>query len=211
MTASLAGLYAITSDTAPSVAALVAQVAAAIDGGARLIQYRDKRASSVERHARAAALLALCRAANIPLMINDDVALALAIGADGVHLGRDDANVHSARARLGDAAIIGVSCYDAFALAKTAAAAGANYVAFGSFFASATKPHAVRADPALLTAARRELAVPCVAIGGITPQNGRALIAAGAHMLAVITGVFDQPDIAAAARSYSNLFIKELI
>lgn len=211
MTAPLAGLYAITSDAAPNVAALVAQVAAAIDGGARLIQYRDKRASTVERHDRAGALLAQCRAANIPLIINDDVALAVAIGADGVHLGRDDADLPLARAQLGSAAIIGVSCYNDFALAETATAAGASYVAFGSFFPSATKPHAVRADLALLTAARRQLAVPCVAIGGITPQNGSTLIAAGAQMLAVVTSVFDQPDIAAAARSYSHLFIKELI
>jgi thiamine-phosphate pyrophosphorylase len=203
----LFGLYAITPADYP-IAQLLTQVTAAIHGGARLIQYRAKRASPAERHATAAALLALCRAAHIPLIINDDVALAAAIGADGVHLGRDDSDPRSARAQLGATALIGVSCYNELARATAAAQAGANYLAFGSFFASPTKPAAVRAAPELLTAAQK-LGLPLVAIGGITPHNGAVLRAAGAQMLAVVTGVFDQPDITAAARAYTSLFSQE--
>lgn len=205
----LTGLYAITPEASSSPASLAAQVALAIAGGARLIQYRDKHSDSQGRHDCGAALLRLCRNAGVPLIVNDDLALAVDLGADGVHLGRDDPDPRQARERLGDAAIVGVSCYDDFALAEAAELAGASYIAFGSFFPSATKPQAVRADPSLLTEARRRLRIPPVAIGGITPQNGGSLIAAGARMLAVVTGVFDQPDIAAAARAYTNLFPKE--
>lgn len=209
MTLTLDGLYAITPDSSHSPASLAAQVALAIDGGARLIQYRDKGANDRERHARGLALLTVCRQADVPLIINDDLELAVALGADGVHLGRDDADPRAARARLGATAIIGVSCYNDLRLAETAERTGASYVAFGSFFPSVTKPHAVRADVGLLTEASRRLHIPPVAIGGITPENGAPLIAAGARLLAVVTGVFDQPDIAAAARAYTNLFPKE--
>ena len=205
----LTGLYAITPEASNSPASLAAQVAQAIEGGARLIQYRDKHSDSQGRHDRGAALLRLCRDAGIPLIVNDDLALAVDLDADGVHLGRDDTDPRQARERLGDDAIIGVSCYDDWSLAEAAEQAGASYLAFGSFFPSLTKPQAVRADPRLLTEARRRLCIPPVAIGGITPQNGGSLIAAGARMLAVVTGVFDQPDIAAAARAYTNLFPKE--
>ncbi len=209
MTLHLFGLYAITPEASSSPSSLVEQVALAISGGARLIQYRDKHSDGQGRYGRGAALLATCRSAGVPLIINDDLTLAADLGADGVHLGRDDPDPRLARERLGDAAIIGVSCYDDLALAEAAAEAGASYIAFGSFFPSATKPHAARADPRLLTEARRRLRIPPVAIGGITPQNGGSLIAAGARMLAVVTGVFDQPDIAAAARAYTHLFPKE--
>ncbi|NKN34361.1 thiamine phosphate synthase [Marichromatium bheemlicum] len=210
MSQALRGLYAITpTTTAPR--ALTACVAEAIAGGARLIQYRDKGAHA-HAHAReqqARALLACCRAGGARLIINDDIALAARIAADGVHLGREDGDPRAARALLGAQAIIGVSCYDDLERAHQAAAAGASYVAFGSFFASPTKPAAVRATPALLTAARREIPLPRVAIGGITPQNGGLLIAAGADMLAVVSGVFTAPDIGAAARAYTSLFPKE--
>ncbi|WP_295389502.1 thiamine phosphate synthase [uncultured Thiodictyon sp.] len=204
----LRGLYAITPDRPADCAAdaLLAQVAAAIAGGARLIQYRAKGLSPERRQAEATALLALCHRAAVPLIVNDDVELALAIGAAGVHLGRDDADPAAARARLGADAIVGVSCYDSLDLAVGAARAGADYCAFGSFFPSTVKPHAVRPSPRLLTQARAQLTVPLVAIGGITPQNARLLIAAGADLLAVITGVFSSPDIAAAARAYSQQF-----
>ena len=205
----LDGLYAITPDSSHSPAALAAQVALAISGGARLIQYRDKFANDRERHERGFALLAVCRQSGVPLIIKDDLELAVALGADGVHLGRDDADPRAARARLGPTAIIGVSCYNDLRLAEAAEQAGASYAAFGSFFPSVTKPHAVRAAPGLLTEASRRLHIPPVAIGGITPENGGSLIAAGARLLAVVTGVFDQPDIAAAARAYTNLFPKE--
>lgn len=203
----LHGLYAITPDTALPLATLIEQVSAAIAGGAQLIQYRDKTHGRDERRRRASALLAGCRAAGALLIINDDLDLAVALGADGVHLGRDDPDPRTARERLGTSAIIGVSCYDQLALAETAAAAGASYVAFGSFFPSPTKPNAARPNLSLLTEARRRLALPLVAIGGITSHNGGSLIAAGADMLAVVTGVFDQPDITAAARAYTDLFL----
>lgn len=205
----LQGLYAITPDTPLPLATLVDQVGAAIVGGVRVIQYRDKTHGHDERRLRAATLLACCREAGVPLIVNDELDLAVELGADGVHLGRDDPNPRTARERLGASAIIGVSCYDQIALAEAAEAAGASYVAFGSFFPSTTKPKAVRPDPGLLTEARRRIALPLVAIGGITPHNGGSLIAAGADMLAVVTGVFAQPDITAAARAYTNLFPKE--
>ena len=205
----LTGLYAITPEVSNNPTSLVEQVALAIKGGACLIQYRDKHSDARGRHDRGAALLTLCRSAGVPFIVNDDLSLAVDLGADGVHLGRDDPDPRQARKQLGDDAIIGVSCYDDLALAEAAEQAGASYIAFGSFFPSATKPQAVRADPQLLTEARRRLRIPPVAIGGITPHNGRRLIAAGARMLAVVTGVFDQPDIAAAARAYTNLFPKE--
>ncbi len=210
MTTVFHGLYAITAQTpAHHPTSLADQVAAAISGGARMIQYRDKGTDAQQRRAQGEALRELCLAAAIPLIINDDIALALALGADGVHLGRDDHDPRDARERLGEQAIIGVSCYDQLALAEAAQAAGADYAAFGSFFASTVKPHAVRPTPELLSMARQHLDIPLVAIGGITPQNGGALIAAGAQMLAVVSGVFAQPDIAAAARAYTNLFPEE--
>jgi len=202
----LRGLYAITAGDTVTALGLTEQVARAIAGGACVIQYRDKSGDPIKRLAEATALSRLCREHGVPLLINDDVALAAQVGAAGVHLGRDDADLAEARARLGDDAIIGVSCYNQFELAEHAAATGADYVAFGSFFASPTKPEAVPADPALLQRARHELHLPAVAIGGITPENGRALIAAGAAMLAVISGVFGAADIQAAARRYADLF-----
>ena len=206
---SLRGLYAITPDVPLPIATLVDQVGAAIAGGARVIQYRDKTHPPDERRRRATALLARCRAAGVPLIVNDELDLAVELGADGVHLGRDDPDPQAARERLGETAIIGVSCYDQLALAEAAEAVGASYVAFGSFFPSTTKPHAVRPDAGLLTEARRRIALPLVAIGGITPHNGGSLIAAGADMLAIVTGVFAQPDITTAARAYTTLFPKE--
>ena len=211
MSRSLRGLYAITPDLPPAAPArddqrLIEAVALAIGGGARLVQYRAKGLTPGRRRTQAAALVELCAAAAVPLIINDDVELALAVGAAGVHLGRDDGDPAAARARLGADALIGVSCYDSLGLALAAAAAGADYCAFGSFFPSTVKPAAVRPAPDLLTRARARLTVPLVAIGGITPQNGGLLIAAGADLLAVITGVFAAPDIAAAARAYSQLF-----
>lgn len=203
----LTGLYLITPDTLLEPGVLADQVARAIAGGAGLVQYRHKGTDREHRRDQAIAVLGACRAAGVPLVVNDDVALAAQLGADGVHLGRDDGDPIAARRRLGADAIIGVSCYDDLALAQAAEQAGASYVAFGSFFPSATKPHAVRASVELLIAARDSLRIPAVAIGGITPQNGGPLIAAGARMLAVVTGVFAQPDLAAAARAYASLFV----
>jgi thiamine-phosphate pyrophosphorylase len=206
----LRGLYAITPEHPAPAATLARQVELAIAGGAQIIQYRDKSRSGAgdpkRRVEAACALRAICSAAGIPLIVNDDMALAAAVAADGVHLGRDDAPPDEARRLLGPRAIIGVSCYDRLGLAEAAQAAGADYVAFGSFFPSGTKPHAVRADLDLLQRARRCVRLPLVAIGGVTPENGAALIAAGADLLAVVSGVFGGSDPSAAARAYACLF-----
>lgn len=199
------GLYAITDSHLIPAAELAMQVSAAIRGGAAVIQYRDKTSHHEQRRQQADILASLCRAHGVPLIINDDVGLAAAVGA-GVHLGKSDRSIRTARKVLGVNAIIGVSCYNEFERAVEAVNDGADYVAFGRFFPSQSKPHAVTADPALLTQARQALHVPVVAIGGITPENGRPLITAGAHLLAAIHGVFGQPDVQAAARRYAELF-----
>lgn len=208
-TQSLRGLYVLTDAALLAGGRLVPGVEAAIRGGAKLVQYRDKSGDMVRREHEARALLALCRGHNLPLIINDDVDLTQRIGADGVHLGREDAPLVRARVQLGPNAIIGMSCYAALSHAQAAAQSGADYVAFGSFFASPSKPDAVRAPLELLSAARRELSIPVCAIGGITLQNGASLVDAGADMLAVISGVFAVPDIEKAAREYTRLFFRE--
>lgn len=202
----LRGLYAITDAVLAAQAGLEAQVRAALAGGAQMIQYRDKGTDGARRRDEACALQSLCTSYDVPLIINDDVELAATVAAAGVHLGRDDPAIAQARRRLGERAVIGVSCYNDFSRAEASRAAGADYVAFGSFFPSPTKPRAVRAGTALLERARAELNLPVVAIGGITPENGRELVAAGADMLAVIHGVFGQCDVEAAARRYALLF-----
>jgi thiamine-phosphate pyrophosphorylase len=203
---SLRGLYALTDAALTPAGRLLPAVTAAIRGGARLIQYRDKSGDSSRRLSEVHALLTLCHEHGVPLIINDDVALAAETGADGVHLGKDDVDIAAARVELGPRAVIGVSCYDSLERAVVAAQAGADYVAFGSFHPSVTKPQAARAPLTLLPAARRQLSIPICAIGGITPENGAPLLAAGADMLAVIQGVFGAPDVAAAARAYTRLF-----
>ncbi len=206
------GLYAITDGSLIPAAELVTRVAQAIAGGATVIQYREKQLAAGERQQQAAALVELCNCHGVPLLVNDDVELAAAVGAAGIHLGKDDTAVRAARSRLGARAIIGVSCYNTLQRAQAAAAAGADYVAFGRFFPSRTKPDAVQAEAALLAQARRELDLPLVAIGGITPENGGTLLAAGANLLAVIHGVFGQPDVQAAAQRYKELFeVKQAI
>lgn len=195
------GLYAITPIGMAS-RALATAVSAAIRGGASVIQYRAKDRADREE---ATALLRTCRGAGVPLIVNDDPELARAIGADGVHLGADDRSIAEARAIVGRAMAIGVSCYDDLSLAGIAAQQGADYVAFGSFFSSRTKPDARRAPVTLLEQARRAIAIPIVAIGGITPENGSVLLAAGADLLAVIDGIFGQSDPESAARRYVEL------
>jgi thiamine-phosphate pyrophosphorylase len=201
----LRGLYALTPDEADT-ARLVALVGAAIAGGIGAVQYRNKTASAELRRTQVAALLALTRPAHVPLLVNDDLELAIASGADGVHLGAADGDLADARRRLPAHALLGASCYDHIALARAAVTAGADYVAFGSVFASPTKPAAVRAPLALLAEAKQMLAADVVAIGGITLANAPGAIAAGADALAVITDLFAAPDVAARARAYRNLF-----
>lgn len=207
----VAGLYAIADPAALPIAGLPGAVAMAIAGGAALVQYRDKASDAATRQRLAEQLAALCRHHTVTFIVNDDPDLAAAVGADGVHLGRDDPDLASARRMLGPRALIGVSCYNELARAEAAAALGADYVAFGSFHASSVKPQAVQADIRLLREAKRRIELPLVAIGGITPENGVALITAGADALAVISGVFAAPDVRAAAARYAALFVSEQI
>jgi thiamine-phosphate pyrophosphorylase len=199
----LRGLYAVTPECADT-ARLVALVERALAGGARLVQYRAKDAPRALRLEQARALVALAHRHGARLIVNDDAALALEAGADGAHLGRGDGDLAAARAALGGR-ILGASCYDSLERARAAAAAGADYLAFGSVFPSPTKPGAVRAPLSLLGEAR-PLGRPLVAIGGITLGNAPQVIRAGADCLAVISAVFDAPDVAAAARAFARLF-----
>ena len=196
----LRGLYAVTPEDTSRVAAAVAS------GALCALQYRGKRADAAQRLRAARALAQLCRAHGVPLIINDDLELALAVGAQGVHLGRDDVSIAAARARF-PGGLVGASCYDRLELAERAVAEGADYVAFGSVYASSTKPGAVRAPLELFGHA---LGVPKVAIGGITAENAPALVAAGADAVAVISDLFDAPDVAARARQYAKVFAHDL-
>jgi len=202
----LRGLYVITDDNL-SGTSLLKHVEQALEGGAKLVQYRNKTNQASIKEMTARSLLELCHAYHAPLLINDDVELALAIGADGVHLGQADTGLTAARHRLGKNAIIGVTCHASLALASQAAEEGASYVAFGRFFASQTKPDASPATIDLLTKATQQLAIPVCAIGGITPDNATTLLDAGADMLAVIHGVFGQDNVKEAAQHYAQLCI----
>jgi thiamine-phosphate pyrophosphorylase len=198
----LRGLYALTPEL-DDTTVLLAKVAAALEGGAAAIQYRNKDATASLRQTQALALARLHAARGALYLVNDDPALAASVGADGVHLGEDDASIMSARELLGPDRIIGVSCYNDFERARAAVEAGADYVAFGSFFPSSTKPAARRADLGLLQRAR-SLGVPVVAIGGIDADNARMLIDAGADAVAIISAVFmhdDSADVKAAAEA----------
>ncbi len=206
--AGVRGLYAVTPDE-PDIGSLTRKVRKALAGGARIVQYRNKSANAALRREQGAALLALCREARIPFVINDDLDLARAIRADGLHLGRDDVSIAAARAKLGKDRLLGVSCYDRLELALAAREAGADYVAFGSAFPSVTKPLATRAPLSLYREAKARLGFPVVAIGGITIKNARTVIEAGADAVAVISALFGAPDIEAAARSFSRLFDKK--
>lgn len=203
-------LYAVTSDSlAADRQRLLDACAAAIAGGARLLQYRDKASMPDARQRNAEALLALCRAQGARFIVNDDARLAAAIGADGVHLGKSDGAIEAARALLGPEALIGASCSSDLLRAEAALAAGASYVAFGRFFASNTKPDAPPADPAVLSIARKQFLAPICAIGGVTPDNGALLLSAGADWLAAVDGLFgagNPADIERRARAYCALF-----
>jgi thiamine-phosphate pyrophosphorylase len=199
------GLYAVTPDT-DDTPALVRKVAAAIAGGATLVQYRNKIAGRELRLEQASALTSLCRERGALLIVNDSIDVARAVDADGVHLGRDDGPVAPAREAIGKGKLVGISCYRSLETAREALAAGADYVAFGSFFPSSVKPSAVRAPLELLTQARQTMTAPIVAIGGITAKNGGALVRAGADALAVISAVFAVDDVESAARAFGPLF-----
>ncbi len=200
------GLYVIADTSQLGNARLLERVEPAVRGGARIVQYRDKSADAQRRHREAQALRGLCTQYDALFIVNDDPRLAAEIGADGVHIGRADANVQQVRSVMGAEAVVGCSCYDELARAVTAEQEGADYVAFGSFFPSRVKPDAVRPEIDLLQRAKRQLSIPVVAIGGVTLDNARGLVAAGADALAVITGVFAQPDVEAAARALQSLY-----
>ena len=201
------GLYAVTPECDDD-ARLLSLAAAVLRGGAVALQYRSKLDSAPRRHARAAALHALCGSHGALFIVNDDIALTAAVGADGVHLGVDDAGIGAARAALGPGVLIGASCYDSLERARAAHAAGADYLAFGAFFASPTKPAAARADPSLLSAAA-VFGLPRVAIGGIRLDNAPALIRAGADLLAVVSDLFGHPDPQQRSTDYSALFASD--
>ncbi len=197
------GLYAVTCDP-EDFGHLKRQTRAVLNGGARVVQLRDKHGRLSSDQVRE--LVTLCHDFQVPLIVNDRVDLARRTGADGVHLGRDDAGIHQARKRLGDDAIIGISCYRDLARARAAERAGASYVAFGAFFPSPSKPEATPAPLSLLRQARRTLRCPIVAIGGITLERAPEVIGAGADLVAVISALFHAPDPRKAAFGFARLF-----
>lgn len=201
----LRGLYAITPDGLPGER-LIAQVAAALRGGVRFVQYRDKTNDRVQQGQIARALCALCHRHGARLIVNDHLQLALDVDADGLHLGGSDGDLVAARVALGPGKLLGASCYADFDLARRATAAGADYVAFGAVYRSPTKPQAASAPLALFARCRAELGVPACAIGGIRVGNGAVLVAAGADLLAVISDLFDASDIVSRATAFGRLF-----
>ncbi len=205
----LSGLYLITDRDLTDKPGLVPAVAEAIQGGARIVQYRNKHANKERKLWEISDLITLCRPLGIPLIVNDDTNLAKESGADGVHLGGDDGSIEEARKLLGNEAIIGVSCYNSLDRARMAVEQGADYIAFGRFFPSRTKPDAVHATTEVLTQARAELQLPIVAIGGVDSSNGKSLIDAGADMLAVINAVLGATNIQKAAQDIAELFATE--
>ncbi len=196
------GLYAVTDGPRGD---LLDVIASALRGGARVVQYRDKTQDAERRRAEAESIIALCRRHDSLFIINDDIDLALAVGADGVHLGENDTDITIARERLGEAAIIGVSCYDSLERAEDFAARGADYLAFGAFFPSRSKQTPRRATAQMLVDSRK-FGLPLVAIGGIDADNAAPLISAGADCIAVISALFGASDVETEARQLSSLF-----
>ncbi|MDO9051995.1 MAG: thiamine phosphate synthase [Methylotenera sp.] len=202
----ITGLYAITPDE-QNTDVLVAKVEAALQGGIKMLQYRNKLANYKLQTQQARALLPLCRQYHVPLIINDSIELCLMLDADGVHLGADDGNLSEARAKLCANKIMGASCYNRFDLALSAQQAGADYVAFGACFTSSTKPHAPVAGLELFTRAKSELTIPTIAIGGITLENASSMISAGANAIAVINAIFSADDVKLTTQQFTKLFI----
>ncbi len=197
------GLYAITQTEGKDADSIIQEVSSALKGGACVIQYRDKH--SADKTYLAKQLLKLCKNNHVPLIINDDAELACQIGADGVHIGKDDGGIAATRKVVGSKAIIGISCYDNINIALQAEKDGVDYVAFGRFFPSSSKPLALPAHTDTLLLAKTQIKVPVVAIGGILPENGASLLEAGADLLAVIGGIFDHsPE--QSAQAYITLF-----
>ena len=200
----MSGLYAVTPDE-PNMSALIANIDAALRGGAQMVQYRNKAANSDLRLQQATALLALCRTYQVPLIINDHLDLCAQIDADGLHLGGTDCDIGAARRLLGDDKIIGASCYNQLNLAEKAQAQGASYAAFGACFSSGTKPNAVNAPLSLFAEAKKSVHIPLVAIGGITLENAVQVIEAGADAIAVVNALFEAVDVKQQAEHFSRL------
>lgn len=203
----LAGLYAITDEHLITEKDFNKAVEAALQGGAKIIQYRDKSHDQKKRFQQASTLQSLCQDYQALCIINDDIELALAVNADGVHLGRDDVALTQARHALGDDAIIGVSCYNDISLAIQAEKNTASYVAFGAIYPSPTKPNAPCAGLAIIKQAKQELFIPVCSIGGITQENIRQVIQHGSDMTAVISGLFATDDIKNSAHYFSQQFL----
>ena len=199
------GLYLVTPNW-DDTAALVGATEQALRGGAALVQYRHKDASEELRREQAALLLALCRRYQRPFIVNDHIGLCLELGADGVHVGGTDASVAEARKALGANKIVGASCYGDRQLARNASANGASYIAFGGFYPSRVKQYPVTTSPDIVGWAKAEIALPCVVIGGMTPQNAAPLVARGADMVAAISSVYGAPVIDAATQEFARLF-----
>jgi len=200
------GLYAITETEHLSFEKMLHKTEEILRAGAKLLQYRNKQADENSRLTEARQLVDLCKQFNVPLIINDDITLAIKINADGIHLGKSDSSIAVARERLGNKAMIGVSCYNDLDRANNAVNEGADYIAFGAFFPSPTKPDAVHAKPEIIGRAKQQFDLPVVAIGGITPENGQPLIDAGADMLAVISGLYASETPFNTTIKYVNLF-----
>ena len=195
-------IYAVTPDIADTDF-LIASVKAALAGGVGMLQYRNKTANAALQHTQVSALLPLCRAANVPLIINDNVDLCLQLDADGVHLGADDGNIAEVRQKIGGK-ILGESCYNQLDLAIAAEKAGASYVAFGACFSSITKPHAPVADLNLFAQSKQKIQIPLVAIGGITHLNVHLIKQADA--VAIINAIFAAANITKATQQFNCLF-----
>ena len=209
MSFEIKGLYAITDTANLSSELMLTRTEEILRAGAKLLQYRNKQANENTRIAEAEQLLDLCRKYSVPLIINDDISLAVQIGADGVHLGKTDSSVANARERLGNKAMVGCSCYNDLNRAQLVSKSGADYIAFGAFFPSPTKPGAAHATSDIIQAAKQKFDLPVVAIGGITPENGQSLIAAGADMLAVIGGLYASNDPFNTTKKYIKMFNTE--
>ena len=199
------GLYAISDCENLSTNELLDKTEKILNVGVSLFQYRNKEIDQNKKRELALELQSLCKMHNTPFIVNDDLELAQNISADGVHLGKDDADINIARKHLGNK-IIGISCYNDIERAIFAEKYGADYIAFGSFYPSSTKPDAKVATIELLKKSKSRLTIPVVAIGGITPENGKELIAASVDYLAIISGLYASPDIVCATKAYKNLF-----
>jgi len=203
------GLYAITDTATLSSEIMLIRTEEILRAGAKLLQYRNKQADETTRFAEAKQLHELCRQYSVPLIINDDIALAVQTGADGVHLGKTDSSIADAREQLGNSVMIGYSCYNDLDCAQQASKSGADYIAFGAFFPSPTKPDAAHATSDIIRTAKKKFKLPVVAIGGITPENGSSLLDAGADMLAVISGLYASETPFDTTIKYINMFKTE--